>query len=180
MPLTMKKCNKCGLEKTEFHKNTSYCKECNIVRVKEWAILNKEKITKNSGIYIKAKHFLLKAILDDIKHENGCSFCGENDACCLDFHHIANKSDNVSKLQRDKNVKKICEELNKCIIVCANCHRKLHDGKINIGVRKLFDISLEEFITRVSNRAAEFLPDEKRVRKWLIAPKAVAAQAPVS
>jgi hypothetical protein len=57
-----------------------------------------------------------------------CSKCGEKDRVCLDFHHLdpTSKDYNVSWLLRYGSKKKIIAEVQKCIVLCANCHRKLH------------------------------------------------------
>ena len=60
----------------------------------------------------------------------GCVVCGEKDVCCLDFHHLYNKSFNLASA-REVSTERIKEEIKKCIVLCANCHRKLHAGKIN-------------------------------------------------
>jgi hypothetical protein len=55
--------------------------------------------------------------------------CGEADAACLDFHHSNPKEkefeiSNGVRSGYSKN--RILEEIAKCDILCANCHRKLH------------------------------------------------------
>mgnify|MGYP000644676537 CR=1 FL=1 len=57
-----------------------------------------------------------------------CSICGYNKCNrALDFHHInpEEKDNTISSLYNYSwdNIKK---ELDKCILLCANCHRELH------------------------------------------------------
>lgn len=64
-----------------------------------------------------------------IKYLGGkCEICGYNKCLeALDFHHInpLNKNKKISNLyNRSWNV--IKEELDKCQLLCANCHRELH------------------------------------------------------
>ena len=62
-----------------------------------------------------------------------CSECGY-DKCfkAIDFHHIDPKlkTYKISKLLRyvfnEKNKKLLLDEISKCIVLCANCHRELH------------------------------------------------------
>lgn len=66
-----------------------------------------------------------------IKSENGCKYCRERDYIVLDFHHRnpkEKKSCVSSILDRDRNT--IQKEIDKCDIVCANCHRRIHAGTI--------------------------------------------------
>lgn len=57
-----------------------------------------------------------------------CIKCGEKERCCLDFHHLnpSEKESTVLLLVRQSSKKKVIEEVKKCIVVCANCHRKIH------------------------------------------------------
>jgi hypothetical protein len=67
----------------------------------------------------------------------GCSLCGY-DKClaAIDFHHVGdNKSAGVSKLNSAASLDRIKREISKCIVVCANCHREIHAGNIECGVR---------------------------------------------
>lgn len=58
-----------------------------------------------------------------------CSVCGfsfsEYPTCC-DFHHLKDKINTVRIMVRSSS-QKMQEELEKCIPVCANCHRILHE-----------------------------------------------------
>lgn len=57
-----------------------------------------------------------------------CSKCGEDHIACLDFHHLeANKKkQNISVLARRCSAETLQKEIDKCIILCSNCHRKEH------------------------------------------------------
>ncbi len=60
-----------------------------------------------------------------------CMFCGYNRCTsALDFHHI-NESLKKFGLSQDgltRSWEKTKKELDKCILVCANCHREIHAG----------------------------------------------------
>jgi hypothetical protein len=66
--------------------------------------------------------------VNKIKTENGCKYCGENHIACLDFHHkdSSKKEEGISKATADWTLKRLIPELEKCEVVCSNCHRKLH------------------------------------------------------
>jgi hypothetical protein len=63
--------------------------------------------------------------LNDIKSV-GCYLCNEKDIACLDFHHLRDKEYTIANLVKNENFNKIKEEVAKCIVLCSNCHRKLH------------------------------------------------------
>jgi len=58
-----------------------------------------------------------------------CEICGENHPATLDFHH---KNPNEKEIivsraaGRGWGKQKIQNEIDKCIVLCSNCHRKLH------------------------------------------------------
>lgn len=64
-----------------------------------------------------------------IRYKGGkCAICGGVfDPCVYDFHHTdpTVKDSNPSNLMKG-NWLKLKEELDKCILVCSNCHRVLH------------------------------------------------------
>lgn len=63
-------------------------------------------------------------IINRIKMDRGCARCGYNiHAAALDFNHIQG-SKNFSISQDPKvALKKLLDEIAKCEILCANCHR---------------------------------------------------------
>lgn len=76
-----------------------------------------------------------KKILLDIKSISGCEICGYNDYIgALDFHHNKDKNFEIGKVRIydnscDKISEKIYKEIDKCRVLCANCHQDLHFDK---------------------------------------------------
>lgn len=60
------------------------------------------------------------------KAKTKCSMCGESAKCCLEFHHTIDKKYTISQAVKTVPTDLFIEEINKCIVLCANCHRKLH------------------------------------------------------
>jgi hypothetical protein len=58
----------------------------------------------------------------------GCLGCDEQDPCCLDLHHEdpSKKDDEIAALVRTAPLHVVKAEAAKCIVICSNCHRKLH------------------------------------------------------
>lgn len=88
-----------------------------------------EKKTERTNRYTKKK----KERCDSIKERNGCQICGEDEPCCLVFHYVNpdDKEYTVSTMFRRYSIEKIINEISKCAILCANCHRKYHAGSID-------------------------------------------------
>lgn len=61
------------------------------------------------------------------KSSIGCS-CGERHPACLHFHHPDdNKEKSISQaLQWGWSWERLEIEMKKCVVMCANCHAKLH------------------------------------------------------
>lgn len=56
-----------------------------------------------------------------------CKHCGETDPIVLDFHHrdASKKSFNlIGSLCYSRSRENILREVEKCDVLCANCHRK--------------------------------------------------------
>lgn len=73
---------------------------------------------------------------------NRCGICGY-DKCveALDFHHIdpSQKEFTFGELRRHTIAWEIVEnELRKCVLLCANCHREYHAGLIDIELTSSF------------------------------------------
>ena len=126
-----KKCGKCKEIKkiSEFNKKgKSYqylCKDCNKFNLKQHYKNNKPKYL------VKNKLRKKKCIKwwKEFKSQFICTRCGESHQACIDFHHINknNKKYNIAHMVgRGLSIERIKIELKKCIVLCANCHRKEH------------------------------------------------------
>ena len=67
-----------------------------------------------------------------------CKECGENHPGCLDFHHRNPKEKDFEvsiAVSRGWSKKRILAEIEKCDVLCANCHRKYHwNQRRSLGV----------------------------------------------
>ena len=65
-----------------------------------------------------------------VEYKGGkCSKCGYNKCVgALDFHHLDPTEKDASwQKMRLWNKSKLLKELDKCILLCANCHREAHN-----------------------------------------------------
>jgi hypothetical protein len=146
-------CKKCGQEKgsEDFHKSKgkkdglhSYCKECAIINAQKHYQENRTETLDRAKIYTNNKKKLIKEEVDRIKENRGCVVCPEKDPCCLDFHHPNDKDKGISYLVASKSLVKLVREMQKCICICSNCHRKLHANKLKIKEIILIELSVQE------------------------------------
>ena len=68
------------------------------------------------------------------KYGDSCKICGYNKCRrALDWHHIDPTQKEIEPRKVfSRSWDKIQKELDKCILLCANCHREVHDGLINV------------------------------------------------
>jgi hypothetical protein len=129
----MKKCGKCGIYKafSDFNKRSgtsrlaSYCRICHAAYIKRHYTQNKS--------YYRAKAKTSRATFrkwyDELKSHLQCERCGENHPATLDFHHKdgREKEESVAVIVvRCESRRLVLKEIEKCVVLCSNCHRILH------------------------------------------------------
>ena len=130
--MTEKFCGKCKTTKPtdKFSKNNrrksglqTYCKVCaNKHRVEYFKKNRAKEIAKH-----KAYKFAVWNKFTDFIISQSCIDCGETDPAVLDLDHVKGKKrDNVSTLifTNGASWKSVEEEIDKCEVRCANCHRR--------------------------------------------------------
>ncbi len=121
-----KTCSRCLIAKdlSEFYKDkrkvkglTSYCKSCN----SELVVLRQQQNKKTA-----------------IEYKGGCCQNCSFDAYdgALEFHHLDPKSKEFDFSHFNRSIEKVKEELDKCILLCANCHRMTHAGLTKYSIKK--------------------------------------------
>ena len=72
----------------------------------------------------------LKARFNELKSSLSCIHCGEDDNVVLDFHHREGtiKEFGISEGLRRYSWQRVLDEIEKCDVLCANCHRRHHHG----------------------------------------------------
>jgi len=153
--MNSKECSICGETKslTEFYKRDegyrNDCKECNKLRNKKYRDtqsvdsdfykikwqrekikmeLHPERVEKRK-LYHKNRKENIKNYIKKYKETHICISCGESHISTLDFHHkdSTSKENTINVLYKNGcSMDKIKKEINKCVILCSNCHRKLH------------------------------------------------------
>ena len=78
-------------------------------------------------VYQQKKIARHREYVQSVREGATCACCGDSRPYVLDFHHVDDdKVDTVSRLICDGNLESIKEEIQKCVLLCANCHRELH------------------------------------------------------
>lgn len=102
----------------------NFCKECKKVYNKTWYLKNKEKhlvtVSKNNQRYRPA----IRKLIRETKNVP-CMDCGISyPYYVMDFDHREDKKYTVGRLAGSfYSLETIRREMDKCDVVCANCHR---------------------------------------------------------
>jgi len=102
------------------------CKPCRASTRKEAYRKDPTKILQSSRKSRAKTGIDLKLKVWEFLKTHPCSSCGEEDILVLDFDHLDQntKVDGISNLVAKRTTwSKIQEEIDKCEIVCANCHK---------------------------------------------------------
>lgn len=103
------------------HRPEIYAERGRIAREK-----NKDKLLA----YLKRRHGKLKATFVELAG-GSCQRCGYNEfSAGFDFHHVdrLTKDSSPSKMIGAGNHERAYAELDKCVLLCRNCHSTLHAG----------------------------------------------------
>ena len=139
----MKECTRCSISKPleMFHKRlrstdgfNSHCKECRKVidAASYKASAARQQIIKERRVRI---YNFNTRLMRRYKRFCGCVLCREREPVALDLHH-------VDATEKDANPSALCnhstaalrKEIRKCVVLCSNCHRKVHAGILHLPV----------------------------------------------
>ena len=95
-----------GLEGRGYHR----CRKCRYEKTQRWYRSQKQKYLDYKG--------------------GKCERCGYNKCnAALEFHHLDPSKKEFRLSYSRKGFEKVKKELDKCILVCANCHREIHHNE---------------------------------------------------
>lgn len=128
----MKRCPKCGVSKPfgEFNKNRAkqdglqvICRPCSKIQNRHYYLLGSGKESRKRSRDRNRRK--CQEIVMDLVKRSSCADCGTTDHRVFEFDHrdAAQKSGNISNLVAGGQRLKLLEEIKKCDIVCASCHR---------------------------------------------------------
>lgn len=114
----------------------SACKDC---MADSWRRSRNKKKDHYKAVQ-KTREWKNRAAVKEWKQTQRCYVCGEDEPCCFDLHHLnpAEKEYDPSDIA-GVSVAAFMKEAAKCVVLCANCHRKAHAGVIslNLGVAQV-------------------------------------------
>ena len=177
------KCIKCGESRyyvLDFHHKDGTIKHNTVNRLKtgRWSILKNEilkcellcanchgEMHNNIGINISQNGKFKRAFIDE-HNLTSCEHCGyDKNIGALDFHHKKDKKFGITQaFMRQVSVTplELLQEVNKCKILCKNCHREEHFD------HKRFKKSKKQIMEKVTNlKEIQSKIDRQEVKKML-------------
>lgn len=134
----MKTCKTCKENKSvsDFATNNTkpdglnwQCRTCQSAYFKEYYKNNKKKHVSRVRVVNERTRQKLHEFLAAYFENNPCVECGEDNILVLEIDHINNKSKNgkafsMGEARRNGiSLRKVKKELERCQVLCANCHR---------------------------------------------------------
>lgn len=103
----------------------------------------------------------IKQTLLDLKG-NKCERCGYSKNChrAMHFHHLDPSTKTLTFSDANTSLEAQIKELEKCILVCANCHAEIHWEEDNINVEKnraeFGGVQLRQYKKDAGQKSTEF------------------------
>ncbi len=129
----MKICTRCKEKKiiSQFNfkiKNkgirNSECRNCSRIYIREHYKNNRKYYLEKAKKRNRIIWLRIRQLVWEYLNSHPCVDCGEKDPIVLEFDHIRDKKSNISELTKDASLNKVVEEIAKCEVRCANCHRR--------------------------------------------------------
>lgn len=134
-------CTTCDLTKSEkeFHKSKrtksgvqSTCKSCRkIIDAESYRKSPERRAVIRQQAKLRKENN--RRFISRYKSFCKCASCGESEPAALDLHHLdASEKDHDPSTMLGFSLENIKKEIRKCVVLCANCHRKVHAGILKL------------------------------------------------
>lgn len=126
-------CGRCGQRKpaSDFAwrrktrgQRDNYCRPCRAAYKREHYSAHRDRYIANALQRKRTVAEKRAALLIALFSERPCADCGERDPLVLEFDHLKDKRFEIAKGIHDRRWKSVLDEIAKCDVVCANCHRR--------------------------------------------------------
>ncbi len=131
--MDFKFCSKCSASKPveeynwryeEKGRRHSFCKECHSAYRRGHYIKNKSKYLAKAKVWNAKQTPCLRKFIVEYLNTHNCVDCGAEDIRVLDFDHEQNKYMGIANMIRNcHSLDSVRQEIKKCKVRCANCHR---------------------------------------------------------
>ena len=113
-----------AMRRKAIRQRDSLCRACRSAYGKEHYAANRERYIAQSrerkqALALERTRYLLTFFRD-----HPCVDCGEADPVVLEFDHLGDKLFDIGQALPYRRWQTILDEIAKCEVVCANCHRR--------------------------------------------------------
>ena len=133
--MEVKECSKCHQilpldnfrwKNKSLNKKHSQCKQCQSLADKKHYAESEKRRKAVRQLTDLQKQSNIEFI--EFKKQQGCQKCGEKRFYVLDFHHKNpnEKVNEIAHMIKSSSIDNLEKEINKCVLLCANCHREWH------------------------------------------------------
>lgn len=129
----MKLCTRCGENKpiSEFGKNSSradglqvHCKSCRKITNHDYYTRSSDEQNPKRAAWKEVRTAENSEYLMKYLQDHPCVDCGTTDLRVLEFDHVrGTKFKNISSMRYWATLQAVKDEVDKCDVRCANCHR---------------------------------------------------------
>ena len=102
----------------------SMCRECRREYGRRHYQANRERYIANAAALKRRTRLKRVSYLLEYFRSHPCLDCGEADPVVLEFDHVGEKDFAVTRNFAERRWQSILDEIEKCEVVCANCHRR--------------------------------------------------------
>jgi 5-methylcytosine-specific restriction endonuclease McrA len=102
----------------------SWCRACRKAYSREYYEANRERYMALDLERKRRARLERTRLLIEYFASHPCVDCGETDPVVLEFDHLRDKDFNIGSKLVHCSWKKVLAEIEKCEVVCANCHRR--------------------------------------------------------
>lgn len=122
------------MPKKEREKKLAYHSEYN----KKWYQNPENAAQKKKDAKIWRKKIIERnrEFLKNYRESHPCETCKESHIACLDFHHRDPQEKEIEvsiMVRKGMSLERIMKEIEKCMVLCRNCHAKLHYQERHTG-----------------------------------------------
>jgi 5-methylcytosine-specific restriction endonuclease McrA len=100
------------------------CAPCRSAYGREHYLANRQRYIDAEARRKRARAETRMRYLIEYFRSHPCTDCGEKDPLVLEFDHLRDKRFEVTNQFASRNWQEILDEIAKCEVVCANCHRR--------------------------------------------------------
>jgi len=100
----------------------SFCRPCRAAYKQEHYAANRQRYIDRASARKRRLVFERTAYLIEFFASHPCRDCGEGDPVVLRFDHLGDKLFSIGPSLSRRNWQSILDEIDKCEVVCANCH----------------------------------------------------------